>query len=328
MTAFKVRLRVPPSSGMPNPARSETPRDKEEKPDPDVTMQSDSVQGEPSSGDELMDEVPSSPALADEAAQAQTVVTLEEPSSGTDTASTPLIGEGDEADISSTSLGGQADAEMSASAKKRAKARRVVPPAGSISAVAATLTLEELDALPSAKRRKGLKTRGAPGPGRGWRKGLSKGQKPVYRLPGLDISTADLPQHQTVHPTTPASFVKSTDAPRRGKGTSSSPAPSLPTPGPTRNTAMKVAENAADIAFRYPAIPSLKDAPELLPLAKVPNFIPAATPVNKPAADMRVRPWQRRTRQIMSLGGRVWQAPVWLSEGASRTTTPNVHDDE
>lgn len=45
------------------------------------------------------------------------------------------------------------------------------------------LTLEELDALPPAKRRKGAKARGASGPGRGWRKGLKMGQKPVYHLP-------------------------------------------------------------------------------------------------------------------------------------------------
>lgn len=34
------------------------------------------------------------------------------------------------------------------------------------------LTLEEIEALPAAKRRKTLKARGAQGPGRGWRKGL------------------------------------------------------------------------------------------------------------------------------------------------------------
>lgn len=34
------------------------------------------------------------------------------------------------------------------------------------------LTLEEIEALPAAKRRKSLKARGATGPGRGWRKGL------------------------------------------------------------------------------------------------------------------------------------------------------------
>jgi hypothetical protein len=75
--------------------------------------------------------------------------------------------------------------EIDEKTKTKKKVRRASGPVpGSISAVAASLTLEELDALPSAKRRKGLKTRGAPGPGRGWRKGLSKGQKPVYRLPG------------------------------------------------------------------------------------------------------------------------------------------------
>uniref|UniRef100_V5GHW8 Uncharacterized protein n=1 Tax=Kalmanozyma brasiliensis (strain GHG001) TaxID=1365824 RepID=V5GHW8_KALBG len=41
------------------------------------------------------------------------------------------------------------------------------------------MSVEELDALPAAKRRKTAKARGAAGPGRGWRKGLTKGQKPV-----------------------------------------------------------------------------------------------------------------------------------------------------
>ncbi|KAJ1032994.1 hypothetical protein NDA16_000273 [Ustilago loliicola] len=60
------------------------------------------------------------------------------------------------------------------------------------------MSVEELDALPAAKRRKTAKARGAAGPGRGWRKGLTKGQKPVYELPSAG--------------TTPATFGDTTNA--------------------------------------------------------------------------------------------------------------------
>ncbi|WFD20479.1 hypothetical protein MCAP1_002723 [Malassezia caprae] len=198
--------------------------------------------------------------------------------------------------------------------KSKKKSKRVAAPSGSISAVAASLTLEELDALPSAKRRKGLKTRGAPGPGRGWRKGLSKGQKPVYRLPGTNLSTADLPQ-QSVHPTTPASFSKLADAAPRRARSSGSPQVVAPVPsGPLRSSTIKVTQNSPDAIFRYPSIPGSKETPSLLPLAKVPNFIPAVAPVEKFDTKQRVRPWRSAQREILTLGGRVWRAPVWLSE--------------
>lgn len=222
---------------------------------------------------------------------------------------------GDELADESLAVSADGSADTSTDTKKpRKKTKRTVPPSGSISAVAATLTLEELDALPSAKRRKGLKTRGAPGPGRGWRKGLSKGQKPVYRLPGSNLSTADLPQ-KSVHPTTPASFAKLTDAEPRRARSSGSPAQVSPVPsGPLRSSTIKVTQNSPDAIFRYPAIPGPKETPSLRPLAKVPNFIPAITPVEKPDVKRRVRPWRMARREILTLGGRVWRAPVWLSE--------------
>lgn len=273
MSSFKVRLRVPPSSGATNALTSSSespPADaKVQMSEPDVSVQSDTVTEAGASDDELADE------------------------------SLPL------------------STEASEDTKKgKKKTKRVAPPSGSISAVAATLTLEELDALPSAKRRKGLKTRGAPGPGRGWRKGLSKGQKPVYRLPGTNMSTADLPQHQSVHPTTPASFAKLAEAAPRRVRSSESPAqvvPSVPS-GPLRSSTIKVTQNSPDAIFRYPSIPGAKETPNLLPLAKVPNFIPAVTPVEKFHTEKRVRPWRSAQREILTLGGRVWRAPVWLSE--------------
>lgn len=290
MTAFKVRLRVP-SAVSSSAASDDTSTEK--KPSTvdttaDVSMQSDSQAM--SSEDELADEPLATP-------------------------STPSAGAGAEIKEDTS---GKSSPSTDASKPKRAKPRRMGPPAGSISAVAATLTLEELDALPSAKRRKGLKTRGAPGPGRGWRKGLSKGQKPVYRLPGSDISTADLPQNQSVQPTTPVSFVKNSETSmttKRAKSTSSpAPAPAASTSSSSRSSSSKVTENAVDQAFLYPSIPSLKEMPTILPLARVPNFIPAVASFEKPSVHLTVRPWHHRSREIQSIGGRVWRAPVWLSE--------------
>jgi hypothetical protein len=39
-------------------------------------------------------------------------------------------------------------------------------------AKAASMSMDEIESLPPAKRRKSAKARGASGPGRGWRKGL------------------------------------------------------------------------------------------------------------------------------------------------------------
>ncbi|PWN42208.1 hypothetical protein IE81DRAFT_330347 [Ceraceosorus guamensis] len=70
---------------------------------------------------------------------------------------------------------------------------------------ASALSVEEIDSMPPAKRRKSHKARGAPGPGRGWRKGLKMGQKPVYTGPdGLAAAEA-----------TPSSFAGSPSAESR-----------------------------------------------------------------------------------------------------------------
>lgn len=61
------------------------------------------------------------------------------------------------------------------------------------------MSMAEIEALPAAKRRKGMKLRGAAGPGRGWRKGLKMDMKPVYRAPG------DSPPSQMISGT-PSSF--------------------------------------------------------------------------------------------------------------------------
>lgn len=290
MTAFKVRLRVPSAQNAQasSAPKEASPSSSASQPDAEAAAESPadvSLQGEAASEDELADDSMAAEGSPD------------------------------------TSLN-----SAEASKSKKAKSHRRLPPApGSISAVAATLSLEELDALPSAKRRKGLKTRGAPGPGRGWRKGLSKGQKPVYRLPGSGMSTADLPQNLAVQATTPptigkmaAAMTSETSSAQKRKHSSSTKTDS---PAPSTST-IKVAQNAPDAVFKYPSIPSSKDTPDILPLARIPNYIPTIQPLARSFASNKPRPWRQATREILSIGGRPWRAPVWLSEASDEPAAP------
>lgn len=115
--------------------------------------------------------------------------------------------------IGGTPTAGASDREASASTSRRGS-REVSPtPSGSGGSRKRTsltneygktideMSMAEIEALPAAKRRKGMKLRGAAGPGRGWRKGLKMDMKPVYRAPG------DSPPAQII-PTTPSSFAQ------------------------------------------------------------------------------------------------------------------------
>ena len=153
MSSFKVRLRVPPNGGSKSPSEgTEGATAPTELPSEATSERSTPVAQEP---DTSMHADTSRQPSVDSAVEMQRASSNDPPQSDTSQTQSP--------------------APESKPAKKAAKSRRSMMP-NSISAVAASLTLEELDALPSAKRRKSLKTRGAPGPGRGWRKGLSKGQ--------------------------------------------------------------------------------------------------------------------------------------------------------
>ncbi|PKI82473.1 hypothetical protein MVES1_003441 [Malassezia vespertilionis] len=228
----------------------------------------------------------------------------------------PVPGAPQESDAPATPASGTeySSSPPEKSAKKLAKPRKTSGPPSTISSVAANLSLEEIDALPSAKRRKSLKTRGAPGPGRGWRKGLSKGQKPVYRLPG-DVSTADLPhdsEFMAVHSTTPASFAHMDVPGTRKKGASKGLSAKGMERAPLPSSRMRVSPNSPDATFKYPRIPDLRDQMPLLPLPHIPNFIPPLTPLQRTIT--KPRHWRTGTREILSLGGRAWRAPTWLSE--------------
>lgn len=218
-------------------------------------------------------------------------------------------------------------------AKKKAKARKHSGTAPSTTAaVAATLTLEELDALPSAKRRKSLKTRGAPGPGRGWRKGLSKGQKPVYRLPGSG-STADVqpgPEQMAVQATTPKSFAPKAEGGSGGGSKSKSKSSSGAASKSTTNTStfssanMAVSPNSPDAVFKYPTMPGPKYAPAVHPLPRVPNFIPTIAPLDRSGNAKRVRHWDMAPREVLNIAGRSWRVPTWLGGEDRGFTHPSA----
>ncbi|WFD36961.1 hypothetical protein MCUN1_003853 [Malassezia cuniculi] len=194
----------------------------------------------------------------------------------------------------------------------------VVP--NSTAAMAATLSIEEIDALPSAKRRKSLKTRGAPGPGRGWRKGLSKGQKPVYTLPG-DISTAEI-QHSPeleAQPSTPKSFAKPGSAPPQ-KSKPKSSAFSRSSASEFASASMPVAANSPDAAFKYPTMPGPKYNPTLHALPRIPNYIPNVTPLDR-NDKRKPRHWIHDKREILNIAGRTWRAPAWIG-GKDRDYKP------
>lgn len=275
MSSFKVRLRVPPGNGRPDESPAPST--------PDTSMhdvgESDVDDGDPGAEDAFgTDDVDPAEGEMSEGASVLTVDELED------------------------------SKEDSPSKKKRSG---TAP--GSTAAMAATLSIEEIDALPSAKRRKSLKTRGAPGPGRGWRKGLSKGQKPVYMLPG-DISTAEIQRGSEleVQPTTPKTFAKPSGStqPAKSKPKSSS---SLGRSSASEfaSASMPVAANSPDAAFKYPTMPGPKYNPPLHALPRVPNYIPNVPPLDR-NDKRKPRHWKLDKREILNIAGRTWRAPSWI----------------
>ncbi|CDR98775.1 hypothetical protein [Sporisorium scitamineum] len=179
------------------------------------------------------------------------------------------------------------------------------------------MSVEELDALPAAKRRKTAKARGAAGPGRGWRKGLTKGQKPVYELPSAE--------------TTPATFGNTANA-RSSPASSATvkaetPTPSVSTPQPTASTSTSIkivsgpggqtftgdlsakAGTAKNPGFRYPPLPSSRAGPPVQPIARIPTSFQSVIPLERNAR--QPRRWVKAKREILSMGGRPWSIPVF-----------------
>jgi hypothetical protein len=250
------------------------------------------------------------------------------------------------------------------------------------------MSLAEIEALPAAKRRKGLKARGAAGPGRGWRKGLKMDQKPVYRQPGESPPAA-------VAPTTPSSFGAASkpksalgrdaysktatptrqsspnddamsasggSASARGEGT---PTPAAPpairtfsassaavaarkarargedlAPNTSNTSAIHAAASAIESA-NGPAPPQqpvralgvssqaeegrlikaiMRGGPSVLPPPRIPVGFVTSLPLDR--SSKAVRKWQKRDREVLSLGGKVWSAVTWMASSNAGATAP------
>ncbi|KAK0550974.1 Thioredoxin-like 4A [Tilletia horrida] len=151
------------------------------------------------------------------------------------------------------------------------------------------MSIEELDALPAAKRRRAHQARGASGPGRGWRRGLKMGQKPVYHPPPEKPK-----QERSSTPKVPPSKSKAAPAPKEKPPAE----PAGPRPKP----------------FRYPVAAPFKTVTMIKPYVRVPLIIPTIAPLDRTgeAAQKAPRRWTQRKREIMSLGGRPWSVPTWF----------------
>lgn len=203
------------------------------------------------------------------------------------------------------------------------------------------MTVEELDALPAAKRRKTAKARGAAGPGRGWRKGLTKGQKPVYELPPAEKTPATFGNTANARPSvpkaetpTPSSFVTkskpsstlaaSAEANRAAASSSAPTARASAAAGPAAATSIKIvagpgghtftgdlsakAGTAKNPGFRYPPLPSSRAGPPVQPLARIPTSFQSVIPLERNGR--QPRRWIKGKREILSMGGRPWSIPV------------------
>ncbi|ETS64785.1 hypothetical protein PaG_00748 [Moesziomyces aphidis] len=203
------------------------------------------------------------------------------------------------------------------------------------------MTVEELDALPAAKRRKTAKARGAAGPGRGWRKGLTKGQKPVYELPPAEKTPATFGNTANARPSvpkaetpTPSSFVTkskpsstlaaSAEANRAAASSSAPTARASAATGSAAATSIKIvagpgghtftgdlsakAGTAKNPGFRYPPLPSSRAGPPVQPLARIPTSFQSVIPLERNGR--QPRRWIKGKREILSMGGRPWSIPV------------------
>ncbi|KAJ9479155.1 hypothetical protein PHBOTO_002632 [Pseudozyma hubeiensis] len=207
-----------------------------------------------------------------------------------------------------------------------------------------SMSVEELDALPAAKRRKTAKARGAAGPGRGWRKGLTKGQKPVYELPPAERTPATFGNTAAARSSPSSSTAIKAETP--------TPAPMLPRPKPISNFAAGTDTNKAaspssvvrssiaptaasssikivsgpggqtftgDLSakagtaknpgFRYPPLPSSRAGPPVQPIARIPTAFQTVVPLERNAR--QPRRWVKAKREVLSMGGRPWSIPVF-----------------
>lgn len=236
--------------------------------------------------------------------------------------------------------GGSASPSAEGSASPAQKVRR-----GNMARIAQVqaMTVEELDALPAAKRRKTAKARGAAGPGRGWRKGLTKGQKPVYELPSAGTTpatfgdTTNARSSPAIGGVSSAAGVKSEGTPTpstsllpKSRSSSTLAAAARPTTTTTcyaggGSSSIKIvsgpggqtftgdlsakAGTAKNPGFRYPPLPSSRAGPPVQPIARIPTAFQTVIPLERNGR--QPRRWIRQKREILSMGGRPWSIPVF-----------------
>ncbi|CAO1625555.1 unnamed protein product [Sympodiomycopsis kandeliae] len=220
MSRLRIKLRLPTSEDSPSsPSAAAHPADTSANASTnvgdDTTRHTEDLASD--SEDEL---------LLDDAANQSTST------SGVITSSTPNGGSS-KSKKSSAPLGSPSPS-TSSSSKRRSVGRDDV----------GNLTMEELDALPPAKRRKGAKARGAPGPGRGWRKGLKMGQKPVYNLP----------DSTPIAQGTPSSFTSPDQSP--APGATKSPEPAAATTTTTTTTKAAASKGKSSSSHTAATTPS------------------------------------------------------------------------
>ena len=181
------------------------------------------------------------------------------------------------------------------------------------------LTIEEIEALPAAKRRKSLKARGAAGPGRGWRKGLKMDQKPVYVAPGDSPPTK-------VASGTPGSFASrprsslARDALSKTSTPFRSESPySRSSPNGIEDILLEGEPRIRKEEEKKPAAPSgptriyHRSVQPVLPLAKIPIGFLNVTPLDKSGSKKPVRSWKRQHREVANLMGKSWMATSWVT---------------
>ncbi|KDN45599.1 hypothetical protein K437DRAFT_256521 [Tilletiaria anomala UBC 951] len=195
------------------------------------------------------------------------------------------------------------------------------------SAAASVDAPRTLDDLPASKRRKVSMKLGAAGPGRGWRKGLKHGMKPLYKMPdgslvpmsideGRKLKAAELKAAQQKA----AERGSSPLVPKqKGAAATGSPAPSAASAAPKKSK--------APARIVYPPIPVPKNVVPVKNYAKIPMSFPAIVPLDRSGTSKLPRRWTQGKREILTLGGRVLELPTWWG-GPNLGFEPVVKEDE
>ncbi len=205
------------------------------------------------------------------------------------------------------------------------------------------------DHVAAARRRKANIKLGAAGPGRGWRKGLRHGDKPVYTLPdGVDEPAT--PEQQAAilaqraaakadaakQAAKDAKLAAPASSPAPAAGSSSKPKAAAPKPAPLApKTAAAIAPAARKpsgsskprvVNVLYPAIPQQRHFVPVKNLAKIPMGFPPVAPLDR-TKERQPREWVHMTREVLTIGGRVMNFKTYFG-GADRGYHPEAEAEE